>query len=187
MMIRSLPPRLSGGTILDLGCGYGRDTRFFRRSGLSALGLDLSSEAIATARQSDAQADFLVGDACDLPFHDEEFHIVFSHAFIHLFDERERACIIKEAHRVLKPGGIGVFSAASVEDPDYGHGLEVGEHRFENSRGVIKSYYSTESVHHEFRTYESVTVDTFEETHRHDKPHTHKSLLIWAAKERAET
>jgi SAM-dependent methyltransferase len=54
------------GAALDFGCGAGRSTRFLRRNGLTATGVDISPEMLMMAREIDPAGDYrLIGD-CDL-------------------------------------------------------------------------------------------------------------------------
>src|SRR3970282_1090528 len=43
----------SGATALDVGCGAGRSTRFLRRLGFDVVGVDISAEMVALAREAD--------------------------------------------------------------------------------------------------------------------------------------
>jgi SAM-dependent methyltransferase len=64
------PHRLEPGRVLDLGCGAGRNTRYFARHGWDAVGIDMVGRAIDKARsQADdtgAKARFLQGDVTRL-------------------------------------------------------------------------------------------------------------------------
>lgn len=58
-----LRTHLRGRTALDFGCGTGRSTRFLRGLGFEVIGLDISEEMLARARQRDPTGDYrLVGD-----------------------------------------------------------------------------------------------------------------------------
>lgn len=59
-----------GNTILDLGCGQGFFTSLFAGLGLKALGVDISGEAIRSAREryGSGGAEFEIGDVMNLPY-----------------------------------------------------------------------------------------------------------------------
>ena len=135
------PEALHGKRILDLGCGAGRDV--FALSALvgehgHVLGVDMTDEQLAVANQyrdfharqfgyANSNVSFLQGyieklDELDLP--DNSFDIIVSNCVINLCPDKARA--LRQAYRLLKPGGEMYFSdvyadrrvpAALREDP----------------------------------------------------------------------
>ncbi|MER5349410.1 methyltransferase domain-containing protein [Kitasatospora sp. NPDC002551] len=95
---------------LDIGCGTGRPTvRLAAASGGHVIGITASRSQAeqATARaereQPPGKAEFVHGDAMDLPFEDESFDALWAiESFAH-FSDRPRA--LRQAWRVLRPGG----------------------------------------------------------------------------------
>jgi SAM-dependent methyltransferase len=100
-----------GRKVLDVGCGAGTDLVRFAQGGALVSGVDLSSSAIALARQNVAQqglaADLHEADGERLPFEDESFDLVFAHGVVQ-YTARDRT-LVDECRRVLKPGGTAVF------------------------------------------------------------------------------
>ena len=96
----------AGKRILDLGCGSGYGAASLADAAESIVAVDISSEAIELAAQRYRTANLSfrqihAGDA--LPFADETFDVVLSFQVIeHVADE---AAYLREARRVLKPGG----------------------------------------------------------------------------------
>ena len=68
------------GTILDLGCGSGRDSFFLAERGFSVWGVDISEPAVrrAIVKSRSRKVHFLVGDAERLPFPSGAFDGVYS-------------------------------------------------------------------------------------------------------------
>ena len=100
-----------GKSVLDVGCGAGTDLARFAKGGAHVTGVDLSSSAIALARQNFAQqglqADLREADGEHLPFPDNHFDLVFAHGVVQ-YTSHDRA-LVDECHRVLKPGGTAIF------------------------------------------------------------------------------
>src|SRR5215210_530511 len=75
-----------GKQVLDVGCGAGTDLVRFARGGALVSGVDLSSSAIALARQNFAQqglsADLREADGEQLPFADASFDLVYAHGVV---------------------------------------------------------------------------------------------------------
>lgn len=100
-----------GETVLDLGSGGGIDVFLSaRRVGPSGkvYGLDMTDEMLALARQNQQQAgatnvEFLKGDIEHIPLPDNSVDLIISNCVINLSPDKDR--VLKEAFRVLKPGG----------------------------------------------------------------------------------
>lgn len=101
--------------VLDVGCGYGAMARdLARRFGCQVLATNISERELNWGRQLTAKAgladkvSFEYADFHDLPFDDGAFDIYWSQeAFLHAAD---KARVLAEAYRVLKPGGRLVFT-----------------------------------------------------------------------------
>jgi SAM-dependent methyltransferase len=120
-----LPPLLEGMTVLDLGCGTGRDvyiaSKLVGEPGC-VIGVDMTSEQIETAiKHQDGQrkrfgfnasnVKFFQGyieDLKPLGIEDNSVDVVISNCVINLSPDKER--VFKEIYRVLKPGGELFFS-----------------------------------------------------------------------------
>jgi len=67
-----------------------------------------------------------------LPFSTESFDAVYSHMALCMdFSEADLAGIFSEIRRVLKSGGLNVYTVRSTRDADYGLGRHVGENIYE--------------------------------------------------------
>ena len=108
MMERYIRP---GGSILDIGGGPGQYAIHFARQGHAVTLLDLSDENVRfakkKARQYGVRITALQGNALDLSrFPDDAFDTVFLMGpLYHLMREENRLQAVREAKRVLKPGG----------------------------------------------------------------------------------
>jgi len=100
-----------GRAVLEVGCGAGTDLVRFARGGAIVTGVDLSASAIALARQNFAQqglaADLREADGEHLPCGDATFDLVYAHGVVQYTSDP--AALVRECHRVLKPGGEAVF------------------------------------------------------------------------------
>jgi len=120
-----LPPLLEGMTVLDLGCGTGRDvyiaSKLVGETG-SAIGVDMTEEQIGIAikYQEEQRKRFGFGasnvsfyegyieDLQSLGIKDGSIDVVISNCVINLSPAKER--VLREIYRVLKPGGELFFS-----------------------------------------------------------------------------
>ncbi len=100
-----------GEVVLDLGSGGGIDVLLSARRvapGGKAYGLDMTEEMLELARRNRVEAgvenaEFLKGEIESVPLPDEHVDVVISNCVINLSTDKER--VIREAYRVLKPGG----------------------------------------------------------------------------------
>jgi SAM-dependent methyltransferase len=100
-----------GETVLDLGSGGGIDVLLSaRRVGGTgkAYGLDMTDEMLALARENQRKAgvenvEFLKGEIEQIPLPDNSIDVVISNCVINLSGDKD--CVLREAFRVLKPGG----------------------------------------------------------------------------------
>ena len=112
----------SGLTFLELAAGTGRATRFVRLAFPKAkiVAVDLSAPYLRKAQQELSEFnhhDFVEANASDLPFKDETFDAVYSVFLFHELPSEERKAVIREAQRVLKPGGFhGLVDSLQLGD-----------------------------------------------------------------------
>src|SRR5215216_2689832 len=101
-----------GESVLDMGCGTGTLAIAAKRKvgGSSVVhGIDPSPEMIARAQRKAQRAGmdvaFQIATAQSLPFSDERFDVVLSTVMLHHLPRSGREQAVREARRVLKPGG----------------------------------------------------------------------------------
>lgn len=101
----------AGETVLDLGSGGGIDVLLSaRRVGPTgkAYGLDMTDEMLAVAEENKRKSglenvEFLEGEIEQIPLPDNSVDVIISNCVINLSGDKDR--VLKEAFRVLKPGG----------------------------------------------------------------------------------
>jgi arsenite methyltransferase len=100
-----------GQTVLDLGSGGGIDVLLSaKRVGPTgkAYGLDMTDEMLALARENQRKAgatnvEFLKGTIESIPLPDNSVDVIISNCVINLSSDKD--AVLREAFRVLKPGG----------------------------------------------------------------------------------
>ena len=100
-----------GQKLLDVGCGVANDLSRFVRGGAIVTGVDLAPHSIELAKANFSQrglvGEFFVMNGEKLDFADNQFDVVYCHTVLHFTPHPER--MIKEIHRVLKPGGKAIL------------------------------------------------------------------------------
>ena len=124
-----------GRLTVDIGCGEGRLTRDLAERGHRVIGIDTSAPALAAARALSPELEFVEADASKLPLDDGRVDLAI--AFMSLQDIDDMAGAVREAGRVLEPGGR--FAIAVVHPINSAHRLDR-EHP-EQPLELIDSYF----------------------------------------------
>ena len=96
-------------TILDFGCGPGRDLLAFKRRGHRAIGLE-GAPALADLARSNSACEVWQQDFLQLQLPDACFEGVFANASLFHVPTQELPRVLRQLHATLKPGGI-LFSS----------------------------------------------------------------------------
>lgn len=101
--------KLNGENVLDLGCGYGFYTNYFKSIGANVIGIDGSEAMIKLARELYSNCDYLLADITQpLAFADETFDIILCNQV--LMDIQNVEAVFSECKRLLKKDGIFYYS-----------------------------------------------------------------------------
>jgi SAM-dependent methyltransferase len=139
--------------VLELGAGTGRIAVPLARQGHAITALDRAPAMLRALREKlealnlTAHIEPVEGDMCALPFADDSFDLVISpfNALMHLYTWDELLACLREAHRVLRPGGAFAFDVLLPDlewlmwEPDARHSVE----RFVHPTTGEKMTYST--------------------------------------------
>jgi SAM-dependent methyltransferase len=135
-------------TILDFGCGPGRDLKVFADRGHIAIGLEGAAPFAAMAREHSGcevwQQDFL---KLDLPEH--RFDGVFANASLFHVPSQELPRVLLELHATLRPGGVLFSSIPRGSNEEGWNGGRYGAyHDLESWRRFLSSAGFTELTHY---------------------------------------
>jgi len=101
----------AGCSLLEVGCGVGIDLARFARGGAKVTGIDLASVSIELARKNlaahDVSGELRVMNGEDMTFADGSFDVVYAHGVLQYSADPAR--MVREIHRVLRPGGRAIM------------------------------------------------------------------------------
>ena len=135
--------------IVELGAGLGRDTLFFAKNSINTEALDYSPAAIKTINKkaeenklSSSISTKIFDVRKKLPFKDMSIEACFSHMlYCMALSTTDLKNLNKEVLRILKPGGINIFTVRHVGDADYKNGIHRGEDLYENDGFVVHFFF----------------------------------------------
>ena len=165
-------PEVNGLHGLDMGCGEANNTRLVAQRGATMSGIDSSEVFIKHAIEAEAAnplgITFKVASAASVPFENNSFDFVMATMF--LMDVPEPFSCMKEAFRVIKPGGFFQFSITHpcfqtrrwewVKENGQKVGVICGDY-FQGAQGEIQRWTFTHSSDDEKQKFEKFKVPTY--------------------------
>ena len=156
--------------IVELGAGLGRDTVYFAHNSIKVQALDYSKTAIKNITNKAEKlnlTEFIKPKFFDvrkkLPFEDNSIEGCFSHMlYCMALSNSNLENLNNEICRILKPGGINIYTVRHTDDGDYKNGIHRGENLYEND-GFIVHFFSREKVNQLSKGFEVLDIEKFEE------------------------
>jgi SAM-dependent methyltransferase len=139
--------------VLELGSGQGRDTLFFLAAGLHVTALDYVSgglEQIGSKARAAGTAEGLTLMPADvrqpLPTEDASFDACYSHMLFNMaLTTSGLEALMAEVKRVVRPGGLVVYTVRNTSDSHFGAGIDHGDGMFEMG-GFIVHFFDRELI-----------------------------------------
>ena len=158
------------GKIVEIGAGLGRDTIFFAKNSIHTIALDYSPSGIKVINQKakkDNLSNYISTKLFDvrekLPFENNSIEACYSHMlYCMALKTSDLKKLNNEILRILKPGGINIYTVRHINDGDFQNGIHRGEDLYEND-GFIVHYFSEEKVNSLLNGFKNISLEKFEE------------------------
>jgi SAM-dependent methyltransferase len=156
--------------VVELGAGLGRDTIFFASNSIQITALDYSPSGIKVINEKAEKQNLknLISTKIfdirkKLPFKDNSIEACFSHMlYCMALTSIELEGLNNEICRILKPGGINIYTVRHVGDGDYKKGIHRGEDLYEND-GFVVHFFSKDKVNSLLKGFKNLNIENFEE------------------------
>ena len=156
--------------IVEIGAGLGRDTLFFAKNLIHTTALDYSPSGIDVINQKTKKnnlSNYISSKLFDvrqrLPFEDNSIEACYSHMlYCMALTTRDLKKLNNEILRILKPGGINIYTVRHTNDGDFQNGIHIGEDLYEND-GFIVHYFSEDKVNSLLNGFKNISLQKFEE------------------------
>ena len=120
-------------TILELGCGNGRDSIYFSQLGLNVTAIDASDGVIKQLKQEHNEDNicFICDDfVSSSAIFSGQYDYVYARFSLHAINEEQETEVLHNVYKVLKQGGKFFVEVRSVNDELYGQGKKVGNNAY---------------------------------------------------------
>ena len=135
-------------TLLDFGCGPGRDLAYFKSLGHEAVGLDGAAAFVAMARENTG-CEVLHQSFLGLALPPARFHGIFANASLFHVPTQALARVLGELHGALRPRGVLFCSNPRGQDTEDASGARYGAyHTFEAWREHVTAAGFSEVDHY---------------------------------------
>lgn len=149
-------------SILDVGCGIGRDARIFAELGYKVVGIDMSEKLLTIAKKENPDLELNYMDMKATTFPDDFFDGIWANAALHYLGEEEMIVAIKEWGRICKPSGIVYVSTR------LGLGTRTTIEQMVNEEKKVFTLISEEQLHTYCRAagFEQISIYSYNEKER---------------------
>ena len=156
--------------VIELGAGLRRDSIYLAKNSINLTALDYSENGLKILDQKiknenlSSSISTLKFDIRDnLPFENNSIDACYSHMlYCMAFTFDELIKLNNEIKRVLKPGGVNIYTARNTDDGDYKKGIHRGEDLYEID-GFIIHFFSQKTIQNLMNGYENLLIEYFEE------------------------
>ena len=156
--------------IVELGAGLGRDSIYFGKNSINVTAIDYSENGIKVINKKIKKENLTSSISAlkfdireDLPFESNSVDACYSHMlYCMALTQKDLDKLNSEIHRILKPGGINIYTVRNTDDGDYKKGIHRGEDLYEID-GFIIHFFSKDKILNLTSGFKNISIDYFEE------------------------
>jgi len=156
--------------IVELGAGLGSDSIYFGKNSINVTALDYSENGIKVINEKIKKENLTSSISTlkfdireDLPFETNSVDACYSHMlYCMALTQKDLDKLNSEIHRILKPGGLNIYTVRNTDDGDYKKGIHRGEDLYEID-GFIIHFFSKDKILNLTNGFKNLSIEYFEE------------------------
>lgn len=131
-VINFLDGKIQGASIVDLGCGNGRDSLFFSSNGAKVIGIDASTIVVAALQKYQTNSiSFISGNFVnDKKIFNKSIDYFYSRFSLHAISEEDENELLKNIRYNMKSNSFLFIEVRSIHDEKFGKGTEIAKNTF---------------------------------------------------------
>ncbi len=155
-------------TLLDIGCGDGKDSFFFAKQGISVTALDFSEEAIKHLKRKMLKQEVrgvtpVLGDILSFKIN-KKFDVIYAHLSLHYFSDEDTNKVFSKLFSLLNKGGLLFIKCKSTKDCKFGEGKKVEENYYLR-KGHLRHFFSEEYLRRKLENFELIKISESSSEH----------------------
>ncbi|MFA6552473.1 MAG: class I SAM-dependent methyltransferase [Candidatus Paceibacterota bacterium] len=160
-------------TLLDVGCGNGRDSVYFFNKGLKIIAVDFSASGIKKIKSQNPKIKCVLADIKKMKLKANSFDVIYAHLSLHYFDDKTTNKIFNNLHHTLKKNGLIFIKCKSVADALFGKGQKIEENMYK--KGHTRHFFSKDYMSEKLKSFKIIKISKTSSVY-----HNYKSAFIEA-------
>lgn len=164
-------------TLLDIGCGGGRDSEYFSRRGLKVTAVDVIVSEQQQEKLKSNNIQFIKSDIRNIKIKDNSFDVIYAHLSLHYFNNKTTDKILNILYKILKPGGYIFIKCKSTDDPLFGKGKMIENNFYDD--GHMRHFFSKEYMKEKLKDFSIIKIS---KTNTFKRPSKASFIEVFAQK-----
>ncbi|MEA2098227.1 MAG: class I SAM-dependent methyltransferase [Patescibacteria group bacterium] len=161
-------------TLLDLGCGLGRDAMYFARKNLKVTAVDFSDTGLDKISRNIDNLTVVNQKIDNLKFKANSFDVIYTHLSLHYFDDQTTTQIFNKLYLISKQNGLIFIKCKSTDDDLFGKGKKIAPNMYYRNNH-IRHFFTKEYMRDKLSKFEIIKIRKTSSVY-----HTYKSSFIEA-------
>jgi len=175
-----LSPSINKPTVklLDIGCGDGRDIKFFSKQGYDITTFDISMSCVNNITKNFKDVKVSYQDIRCMNFKKNSYDIIYAHLTLHYFYDKETTKIFDKIYDFLKPDGYFFVKCKSIKDFHYGEGRQFEENCYATEGKHLRHFFTEKYMKEKLKKFKIKEIKETESIYNTQKSAFIKAIAI---------